>query len=174
MINGRLAEARSQSPIEVVFDSIWNEFAQTLTSPFPLRDGAAETLEELTRQGIGLALISKRGGRAGVLPLVELRMAGLDKFFRFVKTGVGLREYGRAISTALAELGGTARESTIVSDWCMDIEYAKSMGLRTVAITGGVSDEDEHQKAGADLIVDRLIQIPTLLTSPQSHGTNDT
>jgi len=164
MIKGRLGEAKSQVSIEDVFNSIWNEFADALSSPFPLRDGAAETLEELKKQGMSLALISKRGGRAGRLPLVELRVAGLDKAFRFVKAGVGLSEYGGAISTALVELGGTARESVIVSDWCADIEYAKSLGLTTVGITGGVSDEDEHQKAGADWIVDHLIQIPTLWT----------
>jgi len=164
IITERLTEARSRAPVEVVFGSIWDEFAETLSSPFPLRDGAAETLEALTKRGIGLGLISKRGGRAGVLPLIELRAAGLEKLFRFVKIGVGLREYGAAISKALKELGGRAQDSIIVSDWCKDIEYAKSSGLRAVGIIGGVSDEDEHRAAGADWIVENLNEIPALLT----------
>ena len=164
IIAERLSEVESQVLVEVVFDSMWDEFAETLSSPFPLRDGAAETLEALTKRGIGLGLISKRGGRAGVLPLIELRAAGLEKLFRFVKIGVGLREYGAAISKALDALGGRAQDAVIVSDWCKDIEYAKSSGLRAVGIIGGVSDEDEHRAAGADWIVENLNEIPVLLT----------
>ena len=165
IIADRLTEAKSEGPAEVVFESIWNEFAETLSSPFPLRDGAAETLELLSNQGIGLALISKRSGRAGTLPLVELRDAGLEKLFRFMKVGVGLREYGAAISKALEKLGGRPQDSVIVSDWCRDIEFAKGFGLRTVGIIGGVSDEDEHESAGADWIIKNLSEMPALLTS---------
>jgi len=165
IIADRLTEAKSDGPAEVVFESIWNEFAETLSSPFPLRDGAAETLELLSNQGIGLALISKRSGRAGTLPLIELRDAGLEKLFRFMKVGVGLREYGVAISKALEKLGGRAQDSVIVSDWCRDIEFAKGFGLRTVGIIGGVSDEDEHESAGADWIIKNLSEIPALLNS---------
>lgn len=163
IITERLTEAASRFPVEGVFDSMWNEFAETLSSPFPLREGAAQTLSELSRRGMGLALISKRGGRAGTLPLVELRMAGLEDLFRYVKVGVGLGEYGPTISKALAELQCTTQDSVIVSDWCKDIEYAKSLGFKTVGITGGVSDEDEHKDAGADWVVERLTEIPTLL-----------
>ena len=163
IIAERLSEVESHALVEVVFDSMWDEFAETLSSPFPLRDGAAETLEALTKRGIGLGLISKRGGRAGALPLIELRAAGLEKLFRSVKIGVGLREYGAAISNALEELGGRPQDSIIVSDWCKDIEYAKSSGLRAVGIIGGVSDEDEHKDAGADWIVENLNEIPALL-----------
>ena len=165
IIAGRLTEAKSEGPAEVVFESIWNEFAETLSSPFPLRDGAAETLEQLSNQGIGLALISKRSGRAGALPLIELRDAGLEKLFCFMKVGVGLREYGVAISNALEKLGGRAQDSVVVSDWCRDIEFAKGFGLMTVGIIGGVSDEDEHESAGADWIIKNLSEIPALLTS---------
>jgi phosphoglycolate phosphatase len=166
IITERLTETASRSPVEAVFDLMWNEFADTLSSRFPLREGAAQTLSELSRQGMGLALISKRGGRAGTLPLVELRMAGLEGLFRYVKVGVGLKEYGPTISKALAELQCTARDSVIVSDWCKDIEYAKRLGSKAVGITGGVSDEDEHKDAGADWVVERLIDIPTLLSAP--------
>lgn len=163
IITDRLT-AESRLTIEAVFDSIWNEFAEALSSPFPLRDGASETLKVLAKRGIGLALISKRGGRAGALPLVELRTAGLESLFHFVRIGVGLREYGTAISEALEELGGQVQETVVVSDWCKDIEYAKESGLRAVGIVGGVSDEDEHKSAGADWIIESLAEIPNLLT----------
>ena len=165
IISKRLVESATGLSIEAVFDLMWNEFAETLSTPFPLREGAAQTLNELARCGVGLALISKRGGRAAVLPLVELRMAALEDLFRFVKVGVGLDEYGPTISKALAQLKCSAQDSMIVSDWCKDIEYAKGLGIKTVGITGGVSDEDEHQNAGADWIVERLSEIPSLLTA---------
>jgi phosphoglycolate phosphatase-like HAD superfamily hydrolase len=164
IITDRLTQ-ESQFAVGAVFDSIWDEFAETLSSPFPLREGAAMTLEVLSKRGIGLALISKRGGRAGALPLLELRAAGLENLFRFVKTGVGLKEYGAAISEALEELGGRVQETVVVSDWCKDIEHAKHSGLRAVGIVGGVSDEDEHRSAGADWVIESLIEIPDLVSS---------
>jgi phosphoglycolate phosphatase-like HAD superfamily hydrolase len=149
--------------VERVFDSIWEIFADTLSSPFPLRDGAAETLKALSRRGIGLALISKRGGRAGSLPLNELRATGLEALFQYVMVGVGPREYGAVLSKALQALKAGAQETIVVSDWCKDIEYAKLSGFRTIGIVGGVSDEDEHRKAGADWVVKDLSQIPEIL-----------
>lgn len=62
IIEDRVRQAKSPSSPEHVFNSIWEVFADTLASPFPLREGVAETLTELSRRGIGLALISKRGG----------------------------------------------------------------------------------------------------------------
>lgn len=163
IISERLVESQSSRSVDRVFDSIWDAFADTLSSPFPLRDRAPETLKMLSGQGIGLALISKRGGRAGMMPLTELREADLETLFRFVKVGVRLREYGATITRALQTLESVPQETLVVSDWCKDIEYAKHAGLRTVGIVGGVSDEDEHRSAGADWIVENLSEIPRIL-----------
>ena len=159
----RVRQVRSPMSVERVFDSIWEVFADTLSSLFPLRDGAAEMLRELSRRKISLALISKRGGRAGLLPLNELRASGLDALFQFVMVGVGLTEYGGVLSKALEALNAGAQETTVVSDWCKDIEYARLIGLKTIGIMGGVSDEDEHRKAGADWVVENLSEIPRIL-----------
>jgi phosphoglycolate phosphatase-like HAD superfamily hydrolase len=162
IIAKRVREAKSSTSVEQIFNSIWEAFADTLMSPSPLRVGAAETLKELSKRGIGLALISKRGGRAGSLPLNELRAAGLETLFRFEMVGVGLTEYGAALSKALEALKTEAQETIVVSDWCKDIEYAGRSGLMTVGIVGGVSDEDEHRKAGADWVVKALTEIPRI------------
>ena len=122
-----------------------------------------EPLTELSRRGIGLALISKRGGRAGSLPLNELRSTGLAALFRFVRVGVGLTEYGTVLTKALEALRAGARETIVVSDWCKDIEYAKRSGLTTIGIVGGVSEADEHREAGADWVVENLSEIPRIL-----------
>jgi phosphoglycolate phosphatase-like HAD superfamily hydrolase len=164
IITSRTREMRSSTSVEQVFDSIWEAFADTLRSPFPLRVGAAQTLRELSHRGIGLALISKRGGRAGLLPLNELRAAGLETLFRLEMVGVDLTEYGAALSKALEALRTQAKETIVVSDWCKDIEYASGTGLMTVGIVGGVSDKDEHRKAGANWVVKTLTEIPRIPT----------
>ena len=163
IIADRVRQVRSPMSVERVFDSIWEVFADRLSSPFPLRDGAAEMLGELSRRKISLALISKRGGRAGLLPLNELRANGLDALFQFVMVGVGLTEYGAVLSKALEALNAGAQDTTVVSDWCKDIEYARLIGLKTIGIMGGVSDEDEHRKAGAHWVVESLSEIPRIL-----------
>jgi phosphoglycolate phosphatase-like HAD superfamily hydrolase len=159
IIAKRVRETRSSAPVEQVFNSIWEVFADTLASPFPLRMGAAETLKALSERGVDLALISKRSGRAGLLPLNELRAAGLEVLFRFEMVGVGLTEYGAALAKALEALRTEAQGTIVVSDWCKDIEYARRSGLMTIGILGGVSDEDEHRKAGADWVIKSLIEI---------------
>jgi phosphoglycolate phosphatase len=162
VIARRIREANSSTSVERIFDSIWEAFADTLMSPFPLRMGAVETLRELSKKGIRLALISKRGGRAGSLPLRELRAADLESLFRFEILGVGLTEYGAALSNALRALKTEAKQTIVVSDWCKDIEFAGRSGLMTIGIVGGVSDEDEHRKAGADWVVKTLTEIPRI------------
>jgi phosphoglycolate phosphatase-like HAD superfamily hydrolase len=163
IIADRVRQVGFPMSVERVFDSIWEIFADTLSTPFPLRDGAAETLKALSRRGIGLALISKRGGRAGSLPLNELRATGLEALFQYVIVGIGPREYGVVLSKALEALKAGAQETIVVSDCCKDIEYAKLSGFRTIGIVGGVSDEDELRKAGADWVVENLSQIPGIL-----------
>ena len=163
IIEDRVRQAKSTSSREHVFSSIWEVFADTLASPFPLRDGAAQTLTELSRRGIGLALVSKRGGRAGSLPLNELRSTGLDALFKFVRVGVDLREYGMVLNEALEVLRAEAQETVVVSDWCKDIEYAKNSGLTAIGILGGVSEADEHRNAGADWVIEYLSEIPRVL-----------
>jgi phosphoglycolate phosphatase len=162
VIATRVREANSSASLEQIFNSIWEVFADTLMSLFPLRVGAVETLKELSKKGIRLALISKRGGRAGSLPLRELRAAGLESLFQFEIVGVGFTEYGAALSNALGALKTEARETIVVSDWCKDIEFAARSGLMTIGILGGVSDEDEHRKAGADWVVKTLTEIPRI------------
>lgn len=163
IIADRARQVGPSTSMEHVFDSIWDSFADSLSSYFPLRDGAVDTLKALHAQGVGLALISKRGGRAGSLPLRELRSAGLESLFRFVQVGVGLTEYQAVLSTAIRALEGRAQEAFVVSDWCKDIECAKLAGMRTIGVLGGVSDEDEHRKAGADWVIESLSAIPKIL-----------
>jgi phosphoglycolate phosphatase len=165
VIAERAGNGMSASSREQVFDSIWTTFAKSLSAYFPLRDGAGDTLRLLNDRGFGLALVSKRSGRAGLLPLKELRSAGLESLFRFVKVGVSLPEYSAVLSLAIEALKGRAQETFVVSDWCKDIVSAKHMGLRTIGILGGLSDEDEHKKAGADWVVKSLDAIPKILNA---------
>ncbi len=162
IIAERISEVRSPISTERVFDSIWEAFAEALSLSFPLRDEAVETLNALSRRGIGLALISKRGGRAASLPLRELHEARLDSLFGYVMVGVGLKEYGIVLSKALEALRARVQDAIVVSDWCKDVEYAKLSGMRAIGILGGVSDEDEHRNAGADWVVKSLNEIMTL------------
>jgi hypothetical protein len=65
-IGERVHEVGSSESVDDVFDSIWEAFADTLSSPFPLREGADEVLNELANQRIGL--LSYRRGEAEQVP----------------------------------------------------------------------------------------------------------
>ncbi len=93
---------------------------------------------------------------------------GLDKYFAHI-CGVALqapRGYSKAdvIREALAAAGvDDLSTAVMVGDRHHDIDGAKAVGIASVGVLYGYGDRDEHEKAGANVIVKSVAELRKIL-----------
>ena len=93
---------------------------------------------------------------------------GLDKYFTAI-CGAPLhapRGYGKAdvIREALSAAGVTdLTRAVMVGDRHHDIDGAKAVGVASVGVLYGYGDREEHERAGADAIVESVAELSELL-----------
>jgi phosphoglycolate phosphatase len=93
------------------------------------------------------------------------RHFGLDKHF-FAQFGPDLdgtlNDKGELLSHALTKIEETPERSVMVGDRHHDIDAAKAVGMRSIAVTWGYGEPSEH--AQADLICERLTDLPDAIS----------
>ena len=93
---------------------------------------------------------------------------GLDKYFTHI-CGVALqapRGYSKAdvIREALAKAGvNDLSTAVMVGDRRHDIDGAKAVGLDSIGVLYGYGDREEHEKAGANAILESVAELKALL-----------
>jgi len=128
--------------------------------PFP---GVREALTRLRQLGCTLAIASSRSHAS----LVELTadMGISDSFAIFV----GADDVEKAkpapepVERILTALGIEARHTLVVGDMAVDILMGRHAGTLTCGVTWGNGTKGELQEAGADVIVCKMEDIPSLL-----------
>lgn len=128
------------------------------TQPFA---GVRETLDELRRQGVRLAVVTNKVERLSIALLAQV---GLLEHFACVIGGDTLPGRGKPapdpIEAMIARLGGG--QAAFVGDSRFDVEAAHAAGIPVIACRFGYRDEPV-EAIGADAIIDRFDQLlPTL------------
>jgi pyrophosphatase PpaX len=111
-----------------------DELHDTLVRPFP---GAAETVAELARRGVPLALVTSKL-RRGTLRGMEL--CGLTEHFPVIITPEDVRNpkpHPEPVLAALERLGVAPAEAVFVGDSPHDMVSGRAAGTRTAAALWG-------------------------------------
>ena len=122
-------------------------------------DGIVDTLAELAGAGHGMALVTSK---ADWLAEKALRHVGLD---RVIPTIVGCdscvnhKPHPEPVERALALLGVAAEDALFVGDSPHDVESGRAAGVTTVGVTWGAFDRGELERAGADVVIDRVEEL---------------
>ena len=130
---GEEADTHKQKAIEA-FVSYYNAHLTVHTLPYP---GVPETLAELRGMGLTLAVLSNK--RTSMCEGI-LRDLGLLVHFRLVAGGGYSHEkkpHPSSIQAVLDALGAGAATALMVGDSSVDIETARSVGMRSVGVTYG-------------------------------------
>lgn len=133
--------------------------------------GAREVLERLKKKGIKIGVIT---GRLCELDEVldELRRLNLaDLIDAVVSKKLVIAQlkpeelFSRSLELVqvLERLGAGPRRSILVADYVADIESAKSLGLRSIAVLSGSSSYESLRKMGPDAIIKSIVELPTFL-----------
>ncbi|MBQ7316244.1 MAG: HAD family hydrolase [Clostridia bacterium] len=128
-------------------------------------EGIEPLLAELTAAGKVLLVATSK---PQVFAERILTHFGLDKYFTHI-CGVALqapRGYSKAdvIREALAKAGvNDLSTAVMVGDRHHDIDGAKAVGLDSIGVLYGYGDREEHEKAGANAILESVVELKALL-----------
>lgn len=91
----------------------------------------------------------------------KLAVAGLDGYFGFGGYGCDALERPALVAAAKARAGvGPGDVAVVVGDTVHDVAAARACGARVVAVTTGGDDRATLEAAGADVVFDRLGELP--------------
>ena len=115
-------------------------------------DGVGETLQDLSRR-YHLGIVTTRSHndastfleQQGLTDIVQV-IAGREDTWR-------LKPHPSPIQFAAEKLGVPVERCLMVGDTTVDILAARSAGARSAAVLSGFGEEDELERAGADLIL---------------------
>lgn len=134
--------------------------------------GADELLRGLAQHGFRTGVVTSKttdrvtidGGLTGLLPLVDVLVTGDD-----VDRG---KPDPQGIRMALDALTIAPDAAVYVGDGAVDIRAGKAAGLRTVALTHGLSDRAALEAEDPDLIMDDLTSLLGAVTAASGSITS--
>jgi phosphoglycolate phosphatase len=126
-------------------------------------DGICEVLRSLQNDGWRLAVASNKFD-AGTKRLVESFFS--DIHFKAVygnREGFPLKPDAALVELIIEECGASREMTYMIGDSGVDVEAAKNGGVRSVGCTWGFRAREELEERGADIIVDRPLDILRVL-----------
>jgi phosphoglycolate phosphatase len=128
-----------------------------LDRPFP---GVTAALAALAGDGDRLVLLSLRRSPAAFAGQVErLGIAGAFERVDAARTS----EDARLAKRDLVARAGVDGRGAVVGDTEADVGAARALGLASVGVTTGLRNRGFLLRAGADVVVDRIGQVPAAL-----------
>jgi HAD superfamily hydrolase (TIGR01509 family) len=137
------------------YRNVFHPISPSLSRPLP---GALELLKELSGV-VKTGIVTSRTSYGAIRILEGWTMA------EHIHTVVGIEHVVRPkphpepVLLALSRLGLKAGDSVMIGDTTDDIYSAKGAGLVAVGITTGVQKRNQLMLAGADLVVDSLVDL---------------
>lgn len=125
--------------------------------------GADETLAELERRGMPMAIVTSRLRRA---TLRGLDVCGLARHFDVIITPEDVthaKPDPEPVLAALARLGVAAHEALFVGDSPHDIAAGRAAGTRTAGVLWGPFPRAALEEAGPDFLLTRQDEVLELL-----------
>lgn len=143
------------------YRSVFDVVATPLIKDFP---GVRETLEELNRRGVRMAIATSRGSRS-----LEMILNALDinKFFELKLTadnGLTPKPAPDMVLEALRILNAKDVETLVVGDTTFDLDMGKSAGCRTCGVTYGNHGAERLATSGPDYIIDNMESLLSCLS----------
>lgn len=128
----------------------------------PLFVGIAEVLAALVDDGWTLGVATGKSDRGLAHILAAHGIA--DRFVTLQTADRHPSKPDPAMLIAAMDAAGAARQDTVmIGDTSFDMVMAKAAGVRAVGVAWGYHDLGELADAGADLIAERVEQLPGLL-----------
>jgi phosphoglycolate phosphatase len=156
-------DAKTQAALPAVMDAAQDAYCRDGVPDLrgKLCPGVPDVLEEMTRRGVVLALVTGNLTRIG---WHKLSRAGIHHYFRFgafgemAPTRGGLAKLAIARARSEGLIDGGSRIS-LIGDAASDILAAKEAGVQSIAVRTGIAPEEELVAAAPDVMLDDLTRL---------------
>jgi pyrophosphatase PpaX len=121
--------------------------------------GIVETVRWLAEAGHPMALVTSKADWMAEKAMVHV---GLDRFIPTIvgcDTCVNHKPHPEPVERALGLLGVPAGDALFVGDSPHDVESGRAAGVATVGVTWGAFSGEELERAGADVVIDRVEEL---------------
>jgi HAD superfamily hydrolase (TIGR01549 family) len=115
-------------------------------------DGVSETLQDLSRR-YHLGIVTTRSRKDASTFLTQQGLADIIQVIAGREDTWRLKPHPSPIRFAAEKLSVPAERCLMVGDTTVDILAARSAGARSVAVLSGFGEQDELERAGADLVL---------------------
>jgi len=149
LVAGRVAPGRPREAMWARYLEHLAAMVSALDAAAP-HDGVVELLDELRGRGARLGLLTGNL-RAGAA--IKLRAVGLEQRFDFAIGGYGEDGDLRAQVAEAARRRCGDGTIAVVGDTAADVDCARHIGARALAVATGVHDEERLRGAGPGLLV---------------------
>jgi phosphoglycolate phosphatase len=143
-------EEVGRDALEGAFAAYIEHHREQCTGHAQLYPGVREHLTALTEQGGSIAIVTNKPEQFA-LPLAH--HLGLDEFTSVIIGGDTLstkKPDPAMLAHALARLGASPTNATMIGDGLQDLRAGRALGLRTIACLFGYGDPTALQAEGAD------------------------
>jgi len=129
----------------------YKEYWDKKTHPY---DGIPELLDELTRRGIPMSVLSNKPHEFTILTIARFLKKWKFASILGARPGVDKKPSPIASMQIAAQLGIAPEKIVHVGDTATDVETGHNAGNTTVGVTWGFRERAELEKAGAHVIID--------------------
>ena len=132
----------------------------SLLTPFP---GAAETVAELRRRGVALAIVTSKHRRSAMR---GMELCGIVPHFDVVVTPEDVthpKPHPEPVLVALRRLGVAPEEALFVGDSPHDVAAGRAAGTRTAAVLWGPFPRAALEAAGPDALLEAQADVLALV-----------
>jgi pyrophosphatase PpaX len=134
-------------------------------------DGIVDVVRGFAAAGHPMALVTSK---ADWLAQRALAYVGLDAAIPVVvgcDTCTRHKPHPEPVERALALLGASPHDAVFIGDSPHDVESGRAAGVRTIGVTWGASTRDEMARAGADLVIHEVADLPAAVAALATpHG----
>jgi phosphoglycolate phosphatase len=135
-----------------------------------LMPGAVEVLAALESAGHALALASNKPARFSRM-ILEAR--GVARHFREIggpDDATPPKPHPAMLLALMRGAGAEARSTLVVGDMEVDVEFARAAGCGVAVVPGGSRAREDLAKAGADVLLESLADVPRWVASVAGSG----
>ena len=157
------AEDHSDSLIQRCLDEFQREYRAQPATNTVAYNGVLRLLQELSRRGVALSIISNKPDELTQLVVKELLS---DYRFAFVigdHPDYAKKPDPQTTLLALQAMGVSAERSAFVGDSDVDMATAQAAGTLAVGVAWGFRSRTELQQAGAQLVIEQPLELLSLL-----------
>lgn len=125
--------------------------------------GIVETVQKLAAEGHPMALVTSKSDWMAEKAMVLVGLDGLIPVIVGCDSCVNHKPHPEPVERALALLGRTADDALFVGDSPHDVESGRAAGVYTVGVSWGAFTREEMERAGADVVIDRVEELSGLV-----------